>query len=54
MPGTDIFHDSHKSIPRSDPRIITQDLGEQQIGARKANLPKPGKNDLTIVHVNKR
>jgi hypothetical protein len=49
--SVDVFHDPSKSIPKSDPRIITQEFDKQDIGARKSHLPRLGKNDLVIQHI---
>ena len=51
--SVDIFHDSTKSVPKTDPRIISQDFDQQEMGARKAAMPKIPKNSLTIRHVPK-
>ena len=52
--SVDIFHEPTKTVPRSDPRIISQSFEEQQIGARKSAIPRIPKNDLVIKHVEKR
>ncbi len=52
--ATNIFSDSRKTIPKNDPQVLSQPLDQQDIGARKANLPKLSKNSLTIQHVGKR
>lgn len=52
--AVDIFHDSTRTVPKTDPRIISQSFEEQQMGARKAAMPRIPKNDLTIRHVEKR
>ncbi len=51
--SVDIFHDSTRSVPKTDPRIISQDFAQQEQGARKAAMPKIPKNDLVIKHVPK-
>jgi hypothetical protein len=51
--ATDIFHDPTKSVPRNDPRIISQAFDEQQMGGRKSAVPRIPKNNLTIKHVEK-
>ncbi len=51
--SVDIFHDSTRSVPKTDPRIISQDFSQQEQGARKAAMPKLTKNSLTIQHVPK-
>jgi hypothetical protein len=52
--SVDIFHDPTKTVPKTDPRIVSQDFTEQQIGARKSAMPRVPKNDLVIKHVEKR
>jgi len=48
----DIFRDSTKSIPKSDPQIVRVNMEEQEIGGRKSHLPSGGKADMmNITHV---
>jgi hypothetical protein len=47
----DIFGSLPSNIPKSDSRIIRVDMAEQEMGARKAHLPKVSKNNQPIVHV---
>ena len=50
--AVDIFHDSTKTVPRSDRQIVRVDMEELQIGGRKSHLPAQGMSeDLSIVHV---
>jgi hypothetical protein len=51
--SVDIFHESTRTVPKTDPRIISQDLSQQDQGARKAAMPKIARNSLTIRHVPK-
>jgi len=47
-----IFQNSQKAIPKSDPQIIRVDMEEQQIGGRKSHLPTEGKSDaMGITHI---
>ena len=50
---TNIFHDSTKSLPKSDNRIQRVDLNYPEMGARKSHVPTAtgGKNDQKIQHV---
>ena len=54
MPGTDIFHEPTRTVPKSDPRILSQPLDQQDQGARKSAMPKLPKNSLVIQHVKSR
>lgn len=48
----DIFRDSTKTIPQSDPQIVRVDMEEQEIGGRKSHLPSGGKSSaMTVQHV---
>jgi hypothetical protein len=48
----DIFRDSTKSIPKSDPQIVRVDMEQQDIGGRKSHLPSGSKSDMmNITHV---
>ena len=50
--GFDIFRDSTKGIPKSDPQIVRVDMEQQDIGGRKSHLPKGSKSDaMSITHV---
>jgi hypothetical protein len=49
--SVDVFHDSTKTVPKSDPRIIAQDYDKQDMGARKSALPKLTRNGMTIAHI---
>lgn len=52
MAKSDIFQDSTKSIPRSDPRVIRVDFDKEDIGARKSHIAGIApKNDNSIKHV---
>jgi len=53
MMATDIFHEPTRTVPKSDPRIVSQAFDEQQMGARKSAMPKIPKNSLVIRHVEK-
>jgi hypothetical protein len=52
--SVDIFHDPTKTVPKTDPRIVSQAFDKQDIGARKSHVPSVPKNDLVIKHVEKR
>lgn len=52
--AVNIFSDSRKTVPKSDPQVLSQPFDQQDIGARKSALPKISKNSLTIQHVGKR
>lgn len=48
----DIFRDSTKSVPKSDPQIVRVNMEQSDIGGRKSHLPAQGKeSDLSIRHV---
>ena len=48
----DIFHDSTKSVPKSDPQIVRVSMEENEIGGRKDNLPPPMiPGEMSILHV---
>lgn len=48
----DIFRDSTKSVPTSDPQIVRVTMEENEIGGRKDNLPAMQKSgDMSIMHV---
>lgn len=49
--SVDIFHEPTKTVPKSDPRIISQAFDKQDIGARKSAVPAVPKNDMVIKHV---
>lgn len=50
-----IFQDSTKRIPTSDPMIVRVDMEQLDIGGRKSHLPSASKsNDMTIQHVGDR
>lgn len=50
--ATDIFHESRKTIPRSDPRVSRVPLDKEDIGARKSHLSGLApKNSNSISHV---
>jgi hypothetical protein len=51
--ATDIFHEPAKTVPKSDPRIVSQPFDTQDIGARKSAMPRIEKNSLVIKHVDK-
>ena len=52
MAKTDIFQDSTKSIPKSDPRVVRIDFDKNDIGARKSHISGAlHKNDYDIKHV---
>lgn len=49
---SDLFQDSTKSIPRTDPRIHRIEFDKSDIGARKSHLSGAApKNSNTIQHV---
>lgn len=48
----DIFKDSTKSVPTSDPQIVRVDMEQQDIGGRKSHLPKSSTSpDMAITHI---
>lgn len=48
----DIFHNSAKKIPMSDPQIIRVDMETQEIGGRKSSLPSQETSPaMTVKHV---
>lgn len=48
----DIFRDSTKSIPSSDPQVIRVNMEELEIGGRKSHLPSQDKSSaMTVQHV---
>ena len=48
----DIFRDSTKQVPKSDPLIVRVDMEQSDIGGRKSNLPSASKSDsMSISHV---
>ena len=49
--AVDIFKNSTKSLPTSDPQIVRVDMEQLDIGGRKSHLPNQSKNDITIEHV---
>lgn len=51
--ATNIWHESIKTIPKSDPQVIRIELDKNDIGARKSHLPTGTafKNGNTIKHV---
>ena len=51
--AVDVFQEPRRALPKQDPRVLSQDLQEQQMGARKSHIPNPPKNGLTIRHVEK-
>lgn len=52
MSKSDLFHDSTKSIPRSDNRVHRIEFDKSDIGARKSHLKGADKkNSNTITHV---
>ena len=50
MSNLNIFQNSTKSVPTSDPQIVRVDMEEAQIGGRKSHLPakhtSPGTESL--------
>lgn len=50
----DIFGNLPSNIPKSDKRIVRVDFEQQEMGARKSNMPKVEKNGQPIVHVTQR
>ena len=51
--AVDVFHEPTRTVPKTDPRIVSQPFDQQDQGARKAAMPKLTKNTLTIRHVPK-
>ena len=52
MSNLNIFQNSTKSIPTSDPQIVRVDMEEAQIGGRKSHLPsKHMSPELNLSHV---
>lgn len=53
--ATNIWHDSTKTVPKSDPKVHRIAFDHQEIGARKSHLPSGTafKNTNTIKHVGK-
>ena len=52
MSNLNIFQNSTKSIPTSDPQIVRVDMEEAQIGGRKSHLPaKHTSPELNLSHV---
>lgn len=49
-----IFQNTTSEVPENDPRIIRVPFDEQQLGARKSNLPTSAdiKNTMSVRHVN--
>lgn len=47
----DIFGGLPSTVPTKDSRIVRVQFDENELGARKAHLPKPPRNDMTIEHV---
>lgn len=47
-----IFQDSTKSLPKSDPQIVRVGMRQQDIGGRESHIPKPTMADrMGISHV---
>lgn len=52
MSNVNIFQNSAKSIPTSDPQIVRVDMEQQDIGGRKSHLPaKEMSPSLALSHV---
>ena len=48
----DIFKNSTKKVPKSDPAIVRVDMTEADIGGRKSHMPNAEKSDkMSITHV---
>ena len=48
----DIFKNTTKSIPKSDPKVSRIEFDESQLGARKSHTSKiVKKNENTIKHI---
>lgn len=48
----DIFRNTTKAIPQSDPQIVRVDMEQIDIGGRKSHLPSPSKSDaMSVTHV---
>ena len=48
----DIFRNSTKKVPKSDPAIVRVDMTEADIGGRKSHMPNAEKSDkMSITHV---
>jgi len=48
----DIFKNTSKKIPKSDPAIVRVDMTEADIGGRKSHMPNAEKSDkMSITHV---
>lgn len=57
MAGINIFNDSTKSIPTSDPMIVRVDMEQNDIGGRKSHLSSINqsgnyqKNEVSVTHI---
>lgn len=52
MSNVNIFQNSAKSIPKSDPQIERVSMEEIEIGGRKSHLPATEKSEaLALTHV---
>lgn len=53
MPADKFLPPAYSTTPNDkDPRIVRVNEDYAEIGSRSATMPKPGKNDMTIRHVN--
>jgi len=52
MAKADLFHDSTKSVPRGDARVVRVDFDHEEIGARRSHIKGISpKNSYSIRHV---
>lgn len=52
MSNVNIYQNSTKTIPKSDPQIVRVDMDKSDIGGRKSHLPNQDKSDdLGLRHV---
>ncbi len=48
----DVFKNSTRKVPKSDPGIVRVDMEEADIGGRKSHMPNAEKSDkMSITHV---
>lgn len=52
MANVNIFENTSKTLPKSDPQIVRIDFTESQIAGRKSHIPTPSQaGDMAISHV---
>lgn len=49
--ASNIFQNSSKEMPKSDPQIVRVGMKQLDVGGRESHLPKDGKNEMTLKHV---